>query len=59
MLVFELNGTEWELSVMRLSYKFAKRTTKSEKSETNNMKNFRPIRYKLTALTSIIHSILN
>ena len=63
MLIFELHGIQWCLSVMRISYKLTKRTTKTEKYEkflkTNNIKNFKAIRCKLTALRNINYSILN
>ena len=52
----------WDLSLMKISYNFTKRTTKTEKFEKNfNMiiKNFKTICYKLTASGNIIQSMLN
>ena len=47
---------------MKISYNLTKRKTKTEKFEKNfNMiiKNFKTIRYKLTALVNIIYLMLN
>ena len=35
MLIFQIQGTGWDLSMMRTSYKLKKRTTKTEKIEKN------------------------
>ena len=62
MLIFELDGFEWDLSVMRTNYKLTK-GTKTELFENilkmNNIKNFKTIRSKLTASKNIINSNLN
>ena len=62
MLNFKLHGIEWKLSVMRVSYKLTKGTTKTEKFEVilklNNIKNFNTIHLTLTALRNIIQSTL-
>ena len=60
-IVFELQGIRWNLSMMRINYKFTKRTKpeKYEKiSDKEKIVNFNAIRYKLSALSNIIHSIL-
>ena len=62
MLSFEIQEIGWDLSLMKISYNLTKRTTKNEKFEKNfNMLiiNFKTIRYKLTASSNIIHSIVN
>ena len=60
MLIFEIQGIEFDLSKTRLSYRLTKRTTKTEKSlKKYNIINFKTIRYKLTALGKIIHLIVN
>ena len=65
MLLFKLQGIVWDLSIMRLSYKLKKRTTKTEKMEKSfkmfklyNSSNFKTIRSKLTALAKNVQSIL-
>ena len=61
-IVFELQGIEWNLSMMRINYKLTKRT-KIEKykksSKMNNIINCNTNRYKLTTLSNIIHLIFN
>ena len=61
-IVFELREIGWNLSMMRINYKLTKRT-KTEKYKKslrrNNILNFNTIRYKLSALSNIIHSVLN
>ena len=60
-MIFDLNGTEWDLSVMRLTYKLSKGTTKRETTEiylkTINIKPFNTVRSKRSALRNIIYSI--
>ena len=64
MLVFKLHESVWELSMVRISYKLTKRTTKTEKIEKPlkifkiyNFVKLRTARYKLTArVTSFIQS---
>ena len=49
--IFELQGIEWHLSLMRISYKLSKRPTKTEFEKFFNMFkiiNFMIIRYKPT-----------
>ena len=66
MLIFKIQGIQWDLSLMRISYNLTKRTKKAEKIE-NSLKmfqmyiviNFKTIRYKLTASGKTIHSIFN
>ena len=60
-VVFELQWIGRNLSMMRINYKLTKRTKTEEykkSSKTNNIMNFKTIRYKLTALSNIIHLIL-
>ena len=60
MLIFELQGIVWDLSMTRISYKLTKRTTKTEKSlKTYDIINFKTIPYKLTASGNIIHLIVS
>ena len=63
MLIFEIQGIGWDLSMTRISYKLMKRTTKSEKFEKSlkmyDIINFQTIRYRLTALCKIFHLIVN
>ena len=62
ILIFEIQGIGWDLSMMK-SYKMTKRTTKTKKIEKSlrmyNIKKIMTIRYKLTASSTIIHSITN
>ena len=60
MLFFEIQGNEWNASLMRISYKMTKRTPKTEKIE-NYLKMyiiiFLTIRYELAAsVESLIQS---
>ena len=63
MFTFKIQGIGWHLSMMRLKYKLMKRTTNTEKKEKYSkiydITNFKTIRYKLTAVGNIIHSIFN
>ena len=60
MLVFKLHESVWELSMVRISYKLTKRTTKTEKIgktlkilKKYNFINFTTAPYKLMRLSSI------
>ena len=61
MLIFEIKGIGWHLYLKRISYKLTKRATENEKNEKFlkmfNLRNFKIIRYKLTASGNNIHSI--
>ena len=63
MLVFELQEIGRDHSMMKISYKLTKRTTKTEKFEIKELKmfiiNFKTIHYELSASGNIIHSIVN
>ena len=62
MLIFKIKGIGWELSMMRINYKLTKRTTKTQKFQNFRKKfniiNFITIRYKTTASSNTIHSML-
>ena len=62
MLFSEIQYIGRDLSMMKISYKLTKRTTKTEKFE-KKMKiyviNIKTILYKLSASGNIIHSIFN
>ena len=54
MLIFEIQGIGWELSMMRISYKLTKKNNKILKVKKKNFKvyniiNVKNIRNKLTA----------
>ena len=60
--LFELQEIGWNLWMMRINYKLTKRTnTEKYKNciKTNSIVDFNTIRYKLSALSNINHSILN
>ena len=63
MLIFEIQGIAWDLSMMSIIYKLTKRTTKTENFEKFLkmciLLNFMTIRYKMIASNQIIHSILH
>ena len=63
MLILIIQRIEWDLSMMKISYKLTKTTTKTEKFEKAlkmyNIINSQTIRYKLSASVNIIHSIFN
>ena len=62
-IIFELQGTAWDISRVRICYKLTTRITKIEKFKnilkTYNIKNFKTICYKMTAFSNINHFILN
>ena len=63
MFSFKIQGIGLDLSMMSVKYKLMKRTTNAEKTEKSskiyNIKNFKTIRYKVTASGNMIHSIFN
>ena len=62
MLFLEIQKIEWDLSLMKISYNFTKRTRKTEKLEKffkMFIINLKTIRCKLTASGNINHSIAN
>ena len=60
MLFFEIQEIEWELPLMKISYNLTKitQTEKFGKCSKMYIIDLKSIRYKLTALGNIIHSIL-
>ena len=63
MLIFEIQGIGWNFSMTRMSYKFTKSTTQTEKFEKildlYDIINLVTFRHKLTASGNIILSALN
>ena len=55
--IFRIQKIELDLSMMRISYKLTKKTTKTEKLKNSlkkyNITNFETIRYKMTASNNI------
>ena len=62
MLIFETQEIGCDFSLMKISYKLRKKTTKTEKFEKQlkvYIINFKTKSYELTAWSNIIYSILN
>ena len=63
MIISEIQGIGWDLSITRISKKLTKATTKNEKVEKSlkmyNIIKFKTIQYKLKTSGNIIHIIVN
>ena len=58
MLIFEIQGIGWDLSMTINSYKLTKRTTKTEKFE-KSLKMYNIINFKTPCSSKIVHLIGN